>query len=139
MDKIKKHIAGLSVFVINLILVGVGFLFIKKADEAKKQQAKEDGVENTENASVEEMEQISDGSLIDQASEPISQENVFDVASENVPVTDAKTLETAPEKKPVVVIPPTADIQSKKSSNTASSSSSSETTKKKSSSKTKSS
>lgn len=36
MHKFKKHLTSIIVFVINLVLMGVGFLFIKKSDEAKK-------------------------------------------------------------------------------------------------------
>ncbi|MDR3583091.1 MAG: hypothetical protein P4L62_01910 [Candidatus Pacebacteria bacterium] len=38
MDKIKKHFVSFFVFTLNLILVGIGFLFIKSRDEAKMQQ-----------------------------------------------------------------------------------------------------
>lgn len=36
MGKIRKNLASILVFFINLILMGVGFLFIKNSDEAKK-------------------------------------------------------------------------------------------------------
>jgi len=38
MGKLKKYLVSFSVFMINLVLMGVGFLFIKNYDQAKKQQ-----------------------------------------------------------------------------------------------------
>lgn len=39
MGRFRKYLVSISVFIINLVLMGVGFLFIKNYDQAKKQQA----------------------------------------------------------------------------------------------------
>jgi hypothetical protein len=53
LEKLKKHLASIIVFGINLILMGVGFLFIKNSDEAKKSNLAD---ENTTEGTLTESE-----------------------------------------------------------------------------------
>ncbi|MFA6047560.1 MAG: hypothetical protein WC737_01965 [Parcubacteria group bacterium] len=44
MGNIRKHLVSIIVFGINLILMGVGFLFIKNSDEAKKKNLADENI-----------------------------------------------------------------------------------------------
>ena len=117
MENIKKHLASVFVFFINLVLVGVGFLFIKNADEAKKQK------ENN-NLDFQASENITTG-------DGVALENILEGSAANEPAVSDSVQNIVPDNSPAVPSLPQASKKSSSSnsSNNNSSSSSSGTTK----------
>lgn len=96
----KKHITSIIVFFVNLILMGVGFLFIKQGEEAKKNNLGDENV--TENT----IDKIETG--VENAVETLVNDEPSNVTSDtkNIPSSTA----------PVVSVPKTTTNNKAKSS-----------------------
>ena len=118
MDKVKKHLTSVVVFGINLILVGIGFLFIKNNEEAKNNSnniAGENVNGETENKSA--LENVSEA--------PVAEEQANIIQEKVAP--DAKNI--ASSTMPVVPSPATTNASSVNTTTTNNSSKSSAKTK----------
>lgn len=140
MSGIKKYVVSASVFIINLVLMGAGFLIIKNQEQAKSQKANEE-LNNQLQGEIDtqdNLEDVASASVPETASaEAENGDNQFPVdSSEASPATSTNP---APNALPATVAPvttPAPKVAAPKttSSSSSSSSESSSSSKKKSSS-----
>lgn len=114
MNKIRKHLTAIIVFIINLVLVGVGFLFIKNGEEAKNKNANladENVGENAITENEKTAENVAENPTTEESSSIVPEEVVPE--AKNIPSSTAPVIVKPKAATPVPVPAPTPKSSAK--------------------------